>query len=778
MVIPFKKNVFLFFLLFSLIFHVQLVFGVSFEVGVTPISLEGGKTNQLLNFSLNNTGIANVTEVNISLPKNFIHTQQNFGTSITTDFTTSFSSSYMKWINGSATGLFDNTTLQYFWIYVDTPPSLGTFNFAVHIMDVDGLENSTNVTISLYDITPPQYSQNVSYPSSPVTYSPGKKYWFNISWTDNIVVDKVLFEQNFTTLSPTLENISLSNESSIYFYNINDLPAGTYFFRWYANDTNNTFNSTPQFIYRVNKAISPINMSFNTTFNNNITITNASTLIINVNAIGTITLYKDGTSVAVGTNSLSYDTSTAPLYSTNLFNFTATVTETQNYSTNSLTYFVMVVPSYTISTSIPNTYSSALSKFNISFSSAPGLDSLFLENNFFGSTTQNTMTNYSLNSYSYTINLPAGSFNWQIFGKYSTHTFNLTSLNTFTIQKATPSLSLTAKPSWSVYLGNQTNVSCSSPHVSVNLYRDGVKVNNPDVQTFTSARNYVYICNATGTQNYTSRSITSTLIVYAPAIYVVEFTFTKVENLIYVTQNSSNSTLIKVKNTGNKTQSIEFNIEGIDSSWYSINETKVTLNPDQEAAFLVNFIIGNIKTGNYSGKFKVNSSEKTITSDFTLKVLATENLKFEVINVLAIYKQNYTSLSQEINEIKKEGYNTTLAESKLSQLKNLIDQVENYIKQDDYSSAKELFSNIGVMINETYEELKSSKERGKIVSPLPSWFIYVAIAAVLVIIGGIIAYLFWPTKEIEEVKKEVVPEKTLTEERKSMWEKLKKKIHT
>jgi len=753
-----EKLIFFTLTIFSFFLWVRIAFCVPFIVNVTPNSGEAGKTNQLFNFTINNTGAANVTEVNITLPLNFVLT--SFGTSLT-NFTTTSSSNYVKWINTTPFGLFDNTSLQYFWVNVTAPPSTGSFNFTVSLTDTNGELNSTNVTISLYDITAPQYSQNITSPPSPTTYEPGKIYWFNISWTDNVAVSKVLFEQNFTTLNSTLENVTVNNESSIYYFSIRDLPAGLYYFRWYANDTNNTFNSTPQFTYNITKAYNPINVTFNLTQNTNITITNASSLIINISAIGNVTLYKDGTEVAKGVNSVSYTASS--LVSTKLYNFTAFVAESVNYTSNSSTYFVMVVPNYTISYSVPSSYSSTASSFSINFSSSPEIDNLFLELN----GTRYAMSNSSPTYYSYSITLAAGDYSWRILGNYSNHIFNLTALNSFTIQKASPSLSLTASPGWIVYKGNKTIVSCSSPYVSVSLYRNNSVVDNPDVQTL-DVGDYLYICNSTETANYSAQSISKILSVVEAPVYVADLAFTKVDNLITVTQNASNATIVKVKNTGDLTQNVYFWVENINSSWYSINSTNVTLKANEEAAFLINFSVGEVEPKNYTGTFKANSTQKSITSSFTLKILPSKSFEEKIVKYLADYEKNYTVLAEEINKTKKEGYNTSLAEQKINQLKALLDQAKKYVEENDYFSAYNLFDNIKTLIGETAVEINAAIQKGKIEYPSSNWIIYVAIAVVIIGVCIFLAYLFWPTKEV------MMPGVPVREQRKeSFLEKIK-----
>jgi hypothetical protein len=73
-------------------------------------------------------------------------------------------------------------------------------------------------------------------------------------------------------------------------------------------------------------------------------------------------------------------------------------------------------------------------------------------------------------------------------------------------------LTITFSPSSTITYGTTSNVSCSAntAQVSPQLFRDGASVGNPDVQTL-AVGSYLYVCNNTATQNYTSASTSNTL---------------------------------------------------------------------------------------------------------------------------------------------------------------------------------------------------------------------------------------------------------------------------
>ena len=109
-------------------------------------------------------------------------------------------------------------------------------------------------------VTAPLYYSVKTYPTSPATYQQGITYWFNITWdTSNTTesdLDVVIIEHNFTgqLKNYTVTTFSGSLDSAEYYYTFTDLPAGTYRFRWIANDTNGGVNYTDYYLLTINKA--------------------------------------------------------------------------------------------------------------------------------------------------------------------------------------------------------------------------------------------------------------------------------------------------------------------------------------------------------------------------------------------------------------------------------------------------------------------------------------------------------------------------------------------
>jgi len=254
--------------------------------------------------------------------------------------------------------------------------------------------------------------------------------------------------------------------------------------------------------------------------------------------------------------------------------------------------------------------------------------------------------------------------------------------------------------------------------------------------------------------------------------YAADLAFTKAESLVVVQQKSSNTTTVVVKNTGNKSQTITFAIEDINSTWYAVNSTNAILAVNKEAAFKVTFAVDKVAIKNYPGVYKAYSSEKTIKSNFTLRVIPSPEEEVVIADRLTLYKLNMSKLSEEINQTKATGVNATKAEAKFSELKSKINEAEGYINQSDYFSAYQLFDDIEALMSEIKTELETAKqERAKFVLTT------VAIAVAAVAIAGVLIYLFWPTKPSYKPGKGKYVFKPPREESKvkDVWEQLKEK---
>jgi hypothetical protein len=151
------------------------------------------------------------------------------------------------------------------------------------------------------DITPPQWSNNNAYPPSPAVYLSTATYTFNITWTDNIAVDEVILEMDGFNYSKSGGYVKKGEDGKTYNMTFSTctssggvgggkvpvicsmdpitpwieffkflltggivraeetpcLGIGTHYYRWYANDTSNNWNSTSMLTYTI-LALDPV----------------------------------------------------------------------------------------------------------------------------------------------------------------------------------------------------------------------------------------------------------------------------------------------------------------------------------------------------------------------------------------------------------------------------------------------------------------------------------------------------------------------------------------
>jgi hypothetical protein len=130
--------------------------------------------------------------------------------------------------------------------------SEGGHNVRFYCNDTVGNMNGSIITYFTVGI-PPKWSSIKTQPGTGIEYQPEGKYQFNVTWTDNIGVSNVIFEWQGKNISSYLWN-NVSKSGDEYYLNITDLAAGTYYYKWYANDTYNNWNYTSLQMYQVKTA--------------------------------------------------------------------------------------------------------------------------------------------------------------------------------------------------------------------------------------------------------------------------------------------------------------------------------------------------------------------------------------------------------------------------------------------------------------------------------------------------------------------------------------------
>jgi len=157
----------------------------------------------------------------------------------------------------------------------------------------------------------------------------------------------------------------------------------------------------------------------------------------------------------------------------------------------------------------PTTYNPGFTNFTVTFTDDMGMSNVYVETNITG-----VWQNYTMSggpNYQYQAKVPAGTFSYRFIGIDVVGKQNATNYATFTINKATPSLSV--GPLTSITYGTATQTGCQrnsgDSSSTLTLYRNNTQVaqstSSPINETsiVLGAGTYNYTCTITESQNYT-----------------------------------------------------------------------------------------------------------------------------------------------------------------------------------------------------------------------------------------------------------------------------------
>jgi hypothetical protein len=309
-------------------FTVDTVKPVLYDITPANSAFIYGTTSQLFQVSFDDT-YANRTNVTVFHKKGETAWKS---ASLTCYNTTTANQSFICNKTLDMTEWYENgNTVSYYFVGTDSAANYGSNGTA-----------SSPLTLKLDQIAP-QYS-NLVNSTNPSIYARNKAYQFNATWTDNNLMATVLIEHNFTG---TLANYTVTtNESSVYYYNYNDLKTADYVYRWIANDTvvpigDSNKNATSQATFIVNKNTSTstyLHLKLNGTadVNANYTYPDAvnATAYTDIETEGAVILYRNDSDVLATEENIRLANAT--------YNYTVYYAATANYSAAQVEYLVRV----------------------------------------------------------------------------------------------------------------------------------------------------------------------------------------------------------------------------------------------------------------------------------------------------------------------------------------------------------------------------------------------------------------------------------------------------
>ena len=169
---------------------------------------------------------------------------------------------------------------------------------------------------------------------TPTNYSSSIPSEFNITWTNDVNMTFITIMNSTTIL---VNNSSMTNSTyggDIYNYSI-ILPAGTFNWTSYANNSSNSWNSTGNITFTIYQADNPVHLYLNDSADQNKTYTYPESVNATATSNGTVFLYRDNNPVS---------NPELILLGNGTYNYTVNASGNQNYSDNSssVTYYVFV----------------------------------------------------------------------------------------------------------------------------------------------------------------------------------------------------------------------------------------------------------------------------------------------------------------------------------------------------------------------------------------------------------------------------------------------------
>jgi hypothetical protein len=199
---------------------------------------------------------------------------------------------------------------------------------------------SSNRTVNI-DVTAPILSGFSSEPSSPAIYSPDLNVLFNVTVTDSFSgVNFVEFEHNAFGGFQIFNATHLGG--NVYTANLSGLKAQSFSYRWRARDNANNNNNSVYMSYAVTKANPNLNIYLNET-DSDISVVEEETVAIMINMTQppsqNIGFYINSNLIAESHSPISMDFSNEL---PGVYDITARVNETENYTAMQITRFITI----------------------------------------------------------------------------------------------------------------------------------------------------------------------------------------------------------------------------------------------------------------------------------------------------------------------------------------------------------------------------------------------------------------------------------------------------
>ena len=340
---------------------------------------------------------------------------------------------------------------------------------------------NVSLDYTILDNSLPLFSNYSESPSNNSAYASGRSYVFNVTITEenpgNVWIE-------FNGINYTND---ITNNGSVYRFSINDLAAGTYSYKWWANDSMGNLNYTNLRYYSVSKATNILTLlpsppGWTYDYNTELTFNCPS-------SFGSPKIY---------INNLEVLNPVSIVLSAGSHNIKCNITESQNY-TSGLSASLLTINkasselSLTFDKTSPQQYKNYITP---SCSIVSGIGTPVLN-----------LNDAIINS-SESILLGADLWNFNCSLTESQNYTTSTNLSQFIINKAIPTTNVITTPNYPITYNTPSNFSCSNTDgLQTKLYINGIdKTSEAGQEIVRAAGEYSVNCSSEENQNYSSSS--------------------------------------------------------------------------------------------------------------------------------------------------------------------------------------------------------------------------------------------------------------------------------
>ncbi len=426
-------------------------------------------------------------------------------------------------------------------------------------------------------------------------YLPGITYSFHINCADINNISDVTFEWNGNNYTDSTTP-SVQNSGSVYWIDLENLAVGNYPYRWIVNNTSILVFSDTYSIIKNSSA--PLILTLDGTEGDySFDLNEIADFVADLDVAGKLIKLESTYPDFITQYNISRIEYSINLTSSGIFTVTASWEGDENYTSLSVTYyFDMGPPKFSNEGTVPNTHFGYIPnseyKFQINCEDADLVD-VWFESNHTGSmkkyySTSNTSVKNSSGLFWIILrDLKPRKFSYKWHAKDGSDGESSTNLINYEVLKMNP-LVMDVLPSVNIKEGTQITAECFSinsiqvPASKFKFYKNSELIENisPSVRMDTfllGVGTYNFTCNTSGTENYTSQSITRTITVSsAPPdngddvirklkITSIDFPSIEVGESEEASFNLVNEMLRNIFN-------ITIDLLGVSSDWYNITQ--------------------------------------------------------------------------------------------------------------------------------------------------------------------------------------------------------------